>query len=210
MRNTYAHVYKLAKVSFFLCWSTIIIAGCSTRCLSEHEVELMALLPKHAVNMAQNEKKISARFVRSFGIFIQKNTVLTVSHALPKNAHLEHFSVQKNDEKNELLLLRSEQCGFPVPLAKKNATINEEVFWCRDGKKAGKIIEENIETYAKFPLGASGKRLTALQKMQGNVQTGDSGRGICNEQGALLGMVVATDTEGAFLIPVAKIIDFLP
>lgn len=176
-------------------------------CLSSSEMQITATIPENAINMETGDI-VESGTIQTFGVFLQKNMLLTVAHANPPATILSDFSVRKRDDKNELLLLNTAVCGKKISLAKKNAKKNEDVFWCENREKIGNINEENTETIADFSPFGKAKTLQNLQKIYGNFYKGESGKGVCNASGEVVGILVSVDTHGAFLIPVKKIIDF--
>lgn len=208
MRRAFLTNYKKPSFLGFFCMLFFSACSSSSSCLSTNEIQVVATIPENVMNVKTGEK-VPAGTTKSFGIFLEKNMVLTVSHAYPPTTQLSYFSVLKNDEKNELLLLKSTTCGTPISFAEKNAQTQERIFWCKNGQEIGKISKENQHTVADFsPLGGT-KKLENLQKIYGDFSRGDSGKGLCNAKKEGVGILVSVDKEGAFLIPAEKIIDFL-
>jgi hypothetical protein len=183
------------------------------KCLSQSQIAFTALLPGGKIDMSQPsvfQKPSTEKSIQSYGVFVDSHSVLTVSHAVPKNSELSGFSVIRSNEEQELLLLSSKQCGKPLIVSEQELKVGTEVFFCDEAKPAGVITQIELTSYSKLPLSSSTKPLSGIALVDGSFSLGDSGKGFCYADGALAGILVATDQNGnGLLIPSQTILGFL-
>jgi len=183
------------------------------QCLPSAEIQIIATLPGGKVDLSEPEifqESSEKKSLQSFGIYVEKNLVLTVAHAIPKGASAQGLSRKKEDAENELLLLSSKICGAPVSVSSKNPVEEEALFFCGSGAVAGKVEEADLTSYSKKPFSDSTKSLEGLVKISGKYSLGDSGRGFCNKKGELAGILVAvTEKDEGLLIPSNQVLEFL-
>lgn len=192
--------YKFLASTFFL----LFFAACNSQENITPEEFCQKSILEISANLPQKE---GIRTLYSQGFFVKKNTLLTVSHAIPPNAS-SIFKVQKRDEKRELLLLKSPFCGSPLPLSSDPLLIGSKIFDCQSQEKRG-IIDRFSSAVSSLPLASGEKQMKNLAALTGTFFPGESGRPFCDQKGAVLGILVAVSRQEGFLIPHNVISSFL-
>lgn len=194
----------------------IFLGGCTSseisqniKCPHTYEREIVATLPEGWGNIETGENGNPPFITNAHGVFIEKNLLLTVSHALPAAGIAEGITPLFRDEKSELLLVKTEECGTPLSLIKSHMQKEENIFFCDTLLPAGTIKDEGIATFSASPVSSYVKILEGVLEIEGEFSSGDSGKGFCNAQRELVGILVSANEERGFLLPAEKIVDFL-
>jgi len=177
-------------------------------CNSQENTVSKEFCPKSILEISATlPQKEGMRTLYSQGFFIEKNTLLTVSHGIPPNAS-SIFTIQKRNEKKELLLLKSPFCGSPLLLSSQPLIIGSEIFDCQSQEKRG-VINRFSSAISSRPLSSGEKQIKNLAALTGIFSPGESGRPFCDQKGAVLGILVAVSQREGFLIPHDTISSFL-
>lgn len=173
---------------------------------------LVAELPPGAVDLSQEGSSNDAPtplVIRSVGAYIGAHQVLTIAHAKPRAASMAGMSELKRDDKAHLLLLNTDTCGKPLLLAKNDLVNGSSVRDCVSGTVFGKISGFEDTALTESPLSSFAMPLSGLAVLPGIFQQGDSGRPICDDSGALMGVLAAVRDDAALFIPIQQIRQFL-
>ena len=111
------------------------------------------------------------------------------------------------DDKDDLLLLKTEKCGTPLARSKKDPQKGEKVLDCNTHQERG-IFEEPRITVAENAFGETAL-LKDLLFVSGNFSRGESGSPFCNEQKEVWGILVARNEDGGFFRSAEQIAEFL-
>lgn len=172
------------------------------------ERQIFAEIPAGSRNIRENIPPTkTAKIISARGFFVGEKTFLTVAHFLPRGAKIKHFSEISRDDKNDLLLLKSEKSGKKLFLAAKNPKIGAEIFECETPKSRGKIIKKTA-TVAENIFGET-QFLKNVFFARGKFQIGESGKPLCDAKKRVVGILVAVKNGGGFLIGAEKIAKFL-
>lgn len=200
-------------ILFFGCADEQISLYNEKKCLSDSSVKITTVLPAGKVDMGSPsafQNPSEQQIIESYGIYVEKNAVLTVFHAFPKSAQISGFTKIFSDEEKELLLLSAEKCGIPTPVSRDSLLVDTELFDCDSGEKIGTITKTNVTSYSQLPFSFSTKPLQNISVLPGDFLAGNSGRGFCRANGTLAGILVATDSNrSGLLIPAEVIVEFL-
>jgi hypothetical protein len=143
------------------------------------------------------------------GAYVSRDEILTVAHGFPQRAFANGVTAIKRNDETELLLLRSEICGKPLPLAEPPIAEVTTVYDCTIAARSYAINETGITSFAHVGTRQTSKQLQNLWRIGGGFTQGDSGKPFCNANGELLAMLVAVDEVSALLIPYEQLEQFL-
>ncbi len=171
------------------------------------ETKIVAQIPTRL----DDGKNVSIQNVATLakGVYITDTQVLTVAHAVPRNASAAGFKEIKYDEEKHLLLLEAKTCGVPLAISSSPITKGDVLHDCTSDKSYGAISDFEDSAFSDSPLSSFSVMLNNLAVLPGDFVIGDSGKPFCNNQGELVAILVAVREQSALLIPLEQIRTFL-
>ncbi len=192
-------------------------AGCSTKnefseCTSGPIVELRAVIPAGTVNLSESgifQKSAHEKIITSFGVFVEPNTVLTVSHALPIRSEISGYEPLQRNTESELLTLSSQRCGRPLPLSFQDVAPGEVLYDCVKKVPLGNVTKIKTTAFSKSNVSLKTLSLSNLIEVSGSFNQGDSGLPFCTANGDIAGVLVSVNDSSGFIIASEQIQEFL-
>lgn len=185
------------------CCCSLFLFGCTPEKNME-EVCTSSVITISAYEQSSEERHFPEKKMEVRGIYIEKNTVLTVYHLLPPHALLSGYTIFQEFPEEDLLLLHTEECGTPISFSSLPIVRGMSVYPCEQKNNSVKITEFPVSSSAKNTTTEEITLFSELGEISGKYPWAISGMPLCTSEEKLIGIVVATRENSVLFRPLPE------